>query len=61
VVQQASFFLRQHDHTASPIGESFKHGGSVSVPVDPQRDGAGGFVVPDTPLKLITVGGVGVM
>ena len=26
VVQQASFFLRQHNHPTSPIGEAFKHG-----------------------------------
>ena len=30
VVQQSCFFLCQHDHPTSPIGEAFKHGGSVS-------------------------------
>ena len=30
VVQQSCFFLCQHDHPTSPIGEAFKHDGSVS-------------------------------
>jgi heptaprenyl diphosphate synthase len=29
VVQQAGFFLRQHDDPTSTIGEAFEHGGSV--------------------------------
>ncbi len=31
VVEQACFFLCQHDHPTSPIGEAFKHGESVPV------------------------------
>jgi hypothetical protein len=27
VVEQARLFLRQHDHSASSIGEAFEHGG----------------------------------
>ena len=28
VVEQARFFLRQHDHSAGPVGEAFEHGGN---------------------------------
>ena len=35
VVEQARFLLRQHDHTAGPVGEPFEHDPertTVSVP-----------------------------
>ena len=31
VVEETCFLLRQHHHPPSPIGEAFKHGGSVSA------------------------------
>ena len=41
VVQQACFLLRQHHHPTGPIGEAFKHGGSVPVGRPIQRAGHG--------------------
>ena len=40
VTQQPSFFLSQHHDPPSPIGEAFKHDGSVSACAHAQRAAA---------------------